>query len=79
MFFITPLASWWSRRQEAAADEFAARYANAGDLVTALVKLFRDNASTLTPDRIHSSFFDSHPPATDRIEHLNSLTAAKLS
>jgi STE24 endopeptidase len=73
VFFAAPLASWWSRRQEAAADEFAAKHADAKDLVTALVKLFRDNASTLTPDRIHSSFFDSHPPATIRIARLNSL------
>jgi STE24 endopeptidase len=73
VFFTTPIASWWSRRQEAAADEFAAKHAEAGNLVTALVKLFRDNASTLTPDRIHSSFFDSHPPAIERIARLSSL------
>jgi STE24 endopeptidase len=73
VFFTTPVASWWSRRQEAAADEFAATHADAGNLVTALVKLFRDNATTLTPDRIHSSFFDSHPPAIERIAFLNAL------
>jgi STE24 endopeptidase len=72
-FFATPLASWWSRRQEAAADQFAAKHADPKDLVAALVKLFRDNAATLTPDRIHSAFFDSHPPAVDRIARLNSL------
>jgi len=74
-FFTTPIASWWSRRQEAAADEFAAAHADAGNLMTALVKLFRDNATTLTPDRIHSSFYDSHPPATDRIARLKGLRA----
>jgi len=70
-FFSTPLASWWSRRQEVEADEFAAAHADAGKLVAALVKLFRDNASTLTPDRIYSAFFDSHPPALVRIARLN--------
>jgi STE24 endopeptidase len=78
VFFTTPIASWWSRRQEAAADEFAAAHADAGNLMTALVKLFRDNATTLTPDRIHSSFFDSHPPAIDRIARLSAMQAARL-
>jgi STE24 endopeptidase len=78
VFFTTPIASWWSRRQEAAADEFAAAHADAGNLVTALVKLFRDNATTLTPDRIHSSFFDSHPPAIERIALLNAMQAAHI-
>jgi hypothetical protein len=62
-----------SRRQELAADEFAARHADAGNLVTALVKLYRDNATTLTPDRVHSAFYDSHPPATLRIARLQQL------
>jgi STE24 endopeptidase len=78
VFFTTPIASWWSRRQEAAADEFAAAHADAGNLVTALVKLFRDNATTLTPDRIHSSFFDSHPPAIERIALLNAMRASRI-
>jgi STE24 endopeptidase len=78
VFFITPIGSWWSRRQEAAADEFAATHADPYNLVTALLKLFRDNASTLTPDHIHSSFFDSHPPAIERIARLNSLASARL-
>jgi STE24 endopeptidase len=73
-FFTTPLASWWSRRQELAADEFAARYADAGNLITALVKLYRDNATTLTPDRVHSAFYDSHPSAVERITRLQQLT-----
>ena len=49
--------------------------ANAGHLASALVKLFRDNAATLTPDRVHSAFFDSHPPALERIGRLNAPTA----
>ena len=72
-FFATPVMSWWSRRHERQADDFAAKYADPGNLATALVKLFRDNASTLTPDRIHSAFFDSHPPALERIGRLNAL------
>jgi STE24 endopeptidase len=70
-FFATPVMSWWSRRHERQADDFAAEHASAGKLAAALIKLFRDNASTLTPDRIHSAFFDSHPPALERIARLN--------
>ncbi|HEX3915484.1 MAG TPA: M48 family metallopeptidase [Steroidobacteraceae bacterium] len=77
VFFTTPIVSRWSRRQETAADEFAAAHADPGNLVTALVALFRDNASTLTPDGIHSSFFDSHPPAIERIARLNALAAVR--
>jgi STE24 endopeptidase len=69
-FFATPAMSWWSRRHERQADDFAAEHADAGHLAAALVKLFRDNASTLTPDHIHSAFFDSHPPALERIGRL---------
>jgi STE24 endopeptidase len=69
-FFATPLGARWSRRHEFEADDFAARHANAADLATALVKLYRDNASTLTPDPIYSAFYYSHPPATERIERL---------
>jgi STE24 endopeptidase len=72
-FFATPFMSWWSRRHERQADDFAAEHADAGQLAAALVKLFRDNASTLTPDRIHSAFFDSHPPALERIARLKAL------
>ena len=73
-FFATPAASWWSRRHERQADDFAARHADARNLAAALVKLFRDNASTLTPDPLHSAFFDSHPPALERIARLNAMT-----
>ena len=51
-------------------DAYAAEQASAGDLVTALVSLYRDNAATLTPDPLHSLFYDSHPPAAQRIAHL---------
>jgi len=74
-FFATPLESWWSRRQERAADDFAVEYSDAGRLAGALVKLYRDNASTLTPDPLHSAFYDSHPPALERIARLHRLAA----
>jgi STE24 endopeptidase len=76
-FFATPLLASWSRRHERQADDFAAAHADAHKLAAALVKLFRDNASTLTPDRIHSAFFDSHPPALERIGRLNRLVPTK--
>jgi STE24 endopeptidase len=72
-FWLTPLGSLLSRKHEFEADAYAAEQTNAGDLVTALVKLYRDNASTLTPDPIHSAVYDSHPPAAIRIAHLKSL------
>ena len=69
-FLFSPLSSITSRKHEFEADAFAARHTDAHDLVSALVKLYEDNASTLTPDPIHSAFYDSHPPATVRIHHL---------
>ena len=72
-FPVTPLMSYLSRRHEFEADAYAAEHAAAGDLIQALVKLYRDNASTLTPDPLHSLFYDSHPPATERIAHLQLL------
>jgi STE24 endopeptidase len=69
-FPLTPLSSLMSRRHEYEADSFAASQADAQHLIDALVKLYRDNASTLTPDPLHSAFYDSHPPASLRIAHL---------
>jgi STE24 endopeptidase len=69
-FFLTPLASLWSRRHEFAADTFASRYASAAELAAALVKLHRDNASTLTPDPAYVAFYYSHPPPLARIARL---------
>ena len=69
-FLFSPLGSIMSRKHEFEADAFAAKYTNAQDLVAALVKLYEDNASTLTPDPLHSAFYDSHPPATIRINRL---------
>lgn len=73
-FLLTPLFSHWSRRHEFEADAYAAKHTRADDLVGALVKLYRDNASTLTPDPVYSSFFDSHPPAALRIARLQAVT-----
>jgi STE24 endopeptidase len=72
-FFLHPLTSRYSRRREFEADAYATRYAAAGDLVTALVKLYEDNAATLTPDPLHSAFYDSHPPAAMRIARLRTV------
>jgi STE24 endopeptidase len=74
-FFITPLASLWSRRHEFEADAFASRHASAGELAAALVKLHRDNASTLTPDPVYAAFYYSHPPPLLRIERLRAAAA----
>lgn len=69
-FPFTPLSSLLSRRHEYEADDYAAAHASAADLVRALVKLYEDNAATLTPDPLHSLFYDSHPPAALRVAHL---------
>ncbi|MCY7387029.1 MAG: M48 family metallopeptidase [Burkholderiales bacterium] len=72
-FWLTPLSSLISRKHEFEADAYAAEQTQAGDLITALVKLYRDNASTLTPDPLHSAVYDSHPPAAIRIAHLKAM------
>ncbi|GMU50573.1 MAG: peptidase M48 [Candidatus Desulfobacillus denitrificans] len=69
-FPLSPLMSALSRRHEYEADAYAARQTRTADLVAALVKLYRDNAATLTPDPLYSTFYDSHPPAAARIAHL---------
>lgn len=74
-FLTTPLGSLLSRRHEFEADAYAAAHSNATALVEALVKLYEDNASTLTPDPLYSLFYSSHPPAAQRIAHLRRLPA----
>ena len=69
-FFLQPLGALLSRKHEFEADAYATRHSAAADLVHALVKLYRDNAATLTPDPLHSAFYDSHPPAALRIARL---------
>ena len=72
-FPLQPLASLYSRRHEFEADAYAAAHASAADLVRALVRLYQDNAATLTPDPLYSAFYDSHPPATTRIARLQEM------
>jgi STE24 endopeptidase len=71
LFPLAPLTSALSRQHEYEADAYAAKQTAAADLIAALVKLYRDNAATLTPDPLHSLFHDSHPPASQRIARLH--------
>jgi STE24 endopeptidase len=71
---LRPIMASYSRKNEFEADDYAAKHADANKLVDALVKLYRDNASTLTPDPLHSAFYDSHPPASIRISKLEAYT-----
>lgn len=72
-WIVSPAIAAWSRRHEYQADAFAAKHADAGALADALVTLYKDNATTLTPDRWYSAFHDSHPPPADRIARLRLL------
>ncbi len=76
-FLLHPLASAYSRKHEFEADVYAAQHTDANELVNALVKLYQDNAKTLTPDPLYATFYESHPPAPIRIAHLQQLGAAK--
>jgi STE24 endopeptidase len=67
---LAPLMSFMSRKNEFEADDFAKANANAKDLISGLVKMYRDNASTLTPDELYVKFYYSHPPANVRIANL---------
>jgi len=75
-FLLQPLLAMYSRKHEFEADQYAAKFTPARDLVHALVKLYKDNASTLTPDPLHSAFYDSHPPASIRIARLEQMAKA---
>lgn len=70
-FFITPLMAHFSRRHEFEADAYAVAQTNGTNLATALLKLFQDNASTLTPDPVYVKFFYSHPPASERLARMS--------
>ena len=72
-FVFTPLGSWLSRRHAFEADAYAVAQSDASLLAVALVKLYRDNATTLTPDSLHSLFYDSHPPAPVRVARLQQI------
>ncbi|MFA6121652.1 MAG: M48 family metallopeptidase [Sideroxydans sp.] len=72
-FLLHPLTSAYSRKHEFEADAYAAQQTDANELVNALVKLYQDNAKTLTPDPLYATFYESHPPAPIRIAHLQKL------
>ncbi len=72
-FMLEPLSALYSRKHEFEADAFATQHASGVSLTVALVKLYEDNAATLTPDPLHSAFYDSHPPAAVRIAHIATL------
>lgn len=78
LFPLTPLMSLYSRKHEFQADAFAARHSLPAHLISALVRLYRDNAATLTPDPVYSLFYDSHPKAVERIEKLESYNEGSL-
>ncbi len=72
-FFLTPISSYFSRKYEYEADEFASQNAQASKLISALVKMYKDNASSLTPDPVYSKFYFSHPPALERVTYLETF------
>ena len=72
-FLLHPVTSYYSRKHEFEADAYAAQQTDARDLASALVKMYQDNAATLTPDPLYSTFYDSHPPALVRIARLQTL------
>ena len=75
-FLLHPLMSYYSRKHEFEADAYAAQQTDAHNLSSALVKMYQDNAATLTPDPLYSTFYDSHPPALMRIARLQTLQRA---
>lgn len=75
MFFVTPWMAALSRRHEYQADAYACQQASGRDLAAALLKLYEDNASTLTPDPVYVRFYYSHPPAAERLAAMRLHTA----
>lgn len=78
-FFLSPLMAGLSRSHEFEADAYAVQKTSGSDLASALLKLFKDNASTLTPDPVYARFYYSHPPASERLPRLLSSDAAPVS
>lgn len=74
MFFVAPVFSHFSRRDEYQADAYACAQASGHDLAQALIKLYKDNSSTLTPDPLYVRFHYSHPPATERLAAMRALS-----
>ena len=73
-FFISPVFALFSRKHEFEADAYAVSQTRASDLQSALLKLYKDNASTLTPDPVFVKFYYSHPPASERLARMNSAS-----
>lgn len=71
-YFLSPLMAQLSRRHEFEADAYAVAHTDGNDLASALLKLYKDNASTLTPDPVYARFYYSHPPASERLARLQS-------
>jgi STE24 endopeptidase len=72
-FILTPLSSWFSRKNEYEADQFAVENTDGDELVSALIKMYKDNSSSLTPSPIYSKFYYSHPPAIERVNFIDSI------
>jgi STE24 endopeptidase len=72
-FWFTPLGSWLSRKHEFEADAYAAGETKADDLISGLLRLYKQNASPVVTDHLYSTFYHSHPPASARIKKLRSL------
>ncbi len=77
--FFTPLGASWSRRHEFEADAYAAEHSDARQLGAALIRMYQDNASTLTPDPLYVRFYYSHPPALQRLARMGALAALSAS
>ena len=75
-FFVSPLMARLSRNHEFEADAYAVAQTDGRDLANALLKLYQDNASTLTPDPVFVKFYYSHPPASERLGRMTSLESA---
>src|SRR5690606_22942429 len=74
-YWLTPIAAWWSRREELAADDFAVRHTSAGALASALGKIYRSNAAALRSDGWYSRFYETHPPPAERLRRLAAAAA----
>ena len=72
-FWMTPIKSYISRKREFEADAYAAKETKGEDLISGLLKLYKENASPVVTDKLYSQFYHSHPPALERIQHLESL------
>jgi STE24 endopeptidase len=75
-FFIAPMLAYFSRKHEFEADTYAVAQTSGPDLATALLKLYEDNASTLTPDPVYVTFYYSHPPASERLARMMTVATA---